>query len=1185
MTPPDDPRDEHTPARLQPVLFDLWLPRGPDLSWQVLSLRGTEALSRPYEFEVELWTDDPDADFEQVLGADCELMLERNGHERRIYGLIAEVEVLLAAQLRIARDGIGVRVKVVPAFRLLEHELDTRFFSGRTVIEILDELLGSRLAAYERTLELEACLAGEYERRDYCVQFRESTFDFCSRLMQEEGIAYLFVPDDEAQRERMVLVDNNEAYAAAELLVPEPIAIELDRPDQLDRESLQALSWRQQPAVNRVLTRGYNYKLSAPFDEGEAEELGGPRPVVREQAHEGVRRQIIDDPHDDPDATRFDGSGLAQQVPLARRLLEARRVEAALGRGRGNVIGFAAGTTFELDQPLIGGPSTRRFLLTRVVHSGGVTESPGATEHAYENHFECIAAEQVFRPKQEIKKPRVHGVQTGVVIGKTPDEVHTDSLGRVRVAFHQHHHSQDEEHSSCWIRVAQIWAGPGYGAMVIPRVGMEVVVAFVDGDPDQPLVTGCVYNGKNLPPYELPEQLSKSTFKTSSTPGGDGFGELRFEDAEGSEQLFVKAQRRMDLRVQGTLFSTCTGDREEVVGSLSESEGEGLGSYNLHVFGEVNTQVDRGNRIIWCGQETHMTGADRFEMYHSRRMIWSDLLYQVGAPNIITEASETISESANVIVLAGSDTVSLQGGDKIVLESNNAIDLRVGNNFISISHSGIDINGSTLRLNSGGGAGHAVKAVEAEFFETLIPFEASPADDGRSKGKGTGKGRRRARQRRSWKAVPHRPPPMTPPKPPKPGGVEGSSDASGVWQSMAWKQAEAWCSESVSLLFEVDRPSSKECETAFIQDATDGEAVLGVGVTAQHGSFEHAVEFRDILPRNLPVGVEESRELNAKLSNGLPSTNSTVLRFITNLPRMEYREGRSRFAVEIVNHEVVISSRISYIRGQMGMLISLGDLAAEGAGGVFGKRLDGYDDWRYCKKVTVGGDPNRLAYWDGAGWRIVPKEFKDYNSLGDKLLGIALWKEKFPWKKEPVVKDQYGGKFSWPDDVPEWAPESVAKLNEKVLKRWSRAIADMWSNKFDFEREQCRGYDPQCCRYSVTCKVDFYEVDERSKAEIVISENYARANASAWPLRISNRTAAHEFGHHLGNPDEYPGASSLDIWVNDDGAVLGMDKKSIMGSGSVVRRRHFDTVADALARLVKQGTGKSYTYSAVRAGA
>src|SRR5690606_4492895 len=191
---------------------------------------------------------------------------------------------------------------------------------------------------------------------------------------------------------------------------------------------------------------------------------------------------------------------------------------------------------------------TSRFLLTRVTHIGHVREAADSTSYGYENQFECMAASQAYRPPRKTAKPRVYGVQTGVVLGKGSDEVHTDPLGRVRVAFAMQRHQSDEEHGSCWIRVAQIWAGPGYGAMVIPRVGMEVVVTFVDGDPDRPLITGCVYNGTNAPPYDLPGELSKSTFKTHSTPGGQGFSEVRFEDAEGKEQVFVRAQRRMDLR-------------------------------------------------------------------------------------------------------------------------------------------------------------------------------------------------------------------------------------------------------------------------------------------------------------------------------------------------------------------------------------------------------------------------------------------------------------------------------------------------------------------------------------------------------------------------------------------------------------------------------------------------------------
>jgi Rhs element Vgr protein len=1158
--------------RLRAVVFDLWLPRGPDLSWEVLSSRGTEALSQPYEFEIELWCDDPDAELEQALGADCELVLERNGLERRIYGVIAELEVLLAAELRIQRDGIGARVKVVPVFRLLEQEIDTRFFAGQTVIEILAALLGSRLAAYERTLDVESRIKATYNPRDYCVQFRESTFGFCSRIMEEEGIAYLFVPDDEQQRERMVLVDGNEDYASAELLVPGPIVVELDRPDELDRESLQAVHWRHKVATNRVVTRAHNYKLGNPIDEGEASDLGEPRPIVRAQILDGVQRQIIDDPLGDPEALAFDGSGLAQQVPLARRLLEAKRVDTALGRGRGNAIGFAPGSVFELEQALASGPRTKRFVLTRVVH--GAVQGGGA----YENQFECIARDQVFRPARKTPKPRVHGVQTGVVVGKVPDEVHTDRLGRVQVGFPVHGHgpaspqATSSPQATCWIRVAQIWAGQGFGAMVIPRVGMEVVVSFVDGDPDCPLITGCVYNGTNLPPYELPGELSKSTFKTNSTPGGEAFSEVRFEDAKGSEQMFVRAQRRMDLRVQGTMYSTCTGDREDIVGT-EDPNGGNTNACLLTVFGDVNTFVHEQHLRHSTGTSTMTCNRDVLEANTGRRLTWVDEEYELNAPKIITEASETISQKANLITLAGSDTVSLMGGAKLVLESNNALELRVGNSFISLHQGGIDIEGFMLRLNSGGGVGHANDALSTTYFEAAFPFEALPADDGRIRAGGHGGGSRK-RERRSWKLEPHSAPPMKPAELRKPEDSITPADVGGTWVRVEWTQAEVWCSEAASLSIVVEGVRLGAHESAFILDAVDGGVVSGLGVNASGDRFEVPVSLCDILPRRLPPGVEESRELNARLSNGLFTLKSIALRFLSNLPLYTRETRFAEFSISVRDHGVEISSQIRYKRGMMGWIISLGDLADERAEGLIGGNIDGTTDWRYCKKVTISGDPSRLSYWDGQGWRIVPAEFQYANALGNKLIGIGLWRGP-----NGEVETQMG-KLPWPDPLPDWAPQSTQSL-EQAKPRWSTAIGGFWSGKFDLERDQCRGHDPQCCRHPIECKVGFSEVEERTRGVVVIGENHARANSGAWPRTETDKTVIHEFGHHLGNPDEYPGASTVDVWVNGDGAVLGIDKQSIMGSGTTPRRRHFETIAEALAELVERETGKTYTFTPV----
>ncbi|MCA9700360.1 MAG: type VI secretion system tip protein VgrG, partial [Myxococcales bacterium] len=473
-------------GHLQPVHFDLWLPRGPQISWQVLSLRGREALSQPFGFTLELWCDDPQADLTAVLGADCELLLERNGLERRVYGLIAEVELLFSAELQREHvEGVGARVEVVPALALLAHESDTRFFTGQSVPEIVAALLGARLGAYGRSLDCASRLVAGYPRRDYCVQFRESTLDFCARLLAEEGIAYFFEADHDAQRERMVLCDENPRDRSVELVVPEPMPVGVHDPEELDRESLQALHQRHGRGARRVLTRGYNYKLGGPqapgaHDDGLAESPADVGEVALDLVLDQPRRQIIDDPRDDPEATHFDGSALDQQPGLARRLLEQRRVNTDVGRGQGNAIGFTVGAVFEVE-PSEQLPGAGKFLLTQVEHVGrGPSGALDQREH-YHNQFRCIADDRPYRPPIPAK-PRVHGVQTGVVVGKTRDEVHTDALGRVRVAFANRSGDLDE-HATCWIRVAQVWAGPGYGAMVIPRVGMEVVVAFVDGDP------------------------------------------------------------------------------------------------------------------------------------------------------------------------------------------------------------------------------------------------------------------------------------------------------------------------------------------------------------------------------------------------------------------------------------------------------------------------------------------------------------------------------------------------------------------------------------------------------------------------------------------------------------------------------------------------------------------------------
>jgi type VI secretion system VgrG family protein len=1161
-------------TRLRPVDFDFWWPQRTEVSWQVLGLRGREAISSPYQFEIELLCDDPLLDADELLGSDCELLLDRNGLTRTCFGVIAEVELVVAPTLERELDGVALRVLLVPAFRMLEQDLDTRFFMGQTVIEVLRERLGGALAAWGRELDVESRITGQYNRRDYCVQFRESTFAFCSRLMEEEGIAYVFVPDHEGQRETMVLIDNNDAYAAADLLVPGAVPIVSTAPEELDRETIQSFEWRRKRTPNRVLTRGYNLKNPGQQDAGVAERQDRGRAVAAEQYLDGDRRQIIDDPIDDPEARQFTGAELDQRAAMAMRALQRHTLESGCGLGRANAIGFAAGGWFELAEPASALGGEQQFLIVRVEHHAKADGELSAAHDAYSNRFECVPRSRLFRPAQRTPRPRVYGVQTGVVVGRTADEVYTDPLGRVRVEFHGDRSEPNGEHSSCWIRVAQAWAGNGYGALFIPRVGMEVVVSFVDGNPDCPLVTGTVYHGSNAPPYPLPSEMSKSTIKTRSL-GGDGFNELRIEDQDGREQIFVHAQRRMDLRVRGVLYETSAGGREELIGSGEANE---YHTYDNHqVRGERNERIET-DRYMFVKYVDFQMAHRRTEEVTEDHLEFVGGRSQLNAAEILVEASDLITHTANKLEAAGSSAVTVKGGDYVVIESNNRIDLVVGQSFISLTPTTVEIGGGTILLNSGGGptqrASDGKPAVEDTMLEAL---EALPADDGRlHKGRGGGKGGSGRREHPSHDLIPKHAPPMEPMKPQRP-----DPDRPAGWRilEIRWGAVEAWCSEPALLRVRCEGYDGSAAETVLIDNEVDGatQAVDVVQPVASDCSF--GVEIIDVLPRKLGDGVESERMLQASLASA-KTVMPIRLRFISEIPQIRYK----RFDLRVSNHEVRVGGTIEYTRGWIFYIIRLDDLVPEGTGGIIGGKYHGSKDWRYCKPIDA--DEGGYVYWNGGAWVDVPKSFSD--PIGTKLYGMAVWREG------DKVKTQFGKK-AWPDPVPgRWtdevihSPEAVAygfperaDQVESTLRWWAELISDYWSGQMDLERVECRGRAPDCCRHPVRCDVNFEETDAKGQG-IILAQNYARANASAWPYESDYETVLHEYGHHLGNPDEYEGATSVDPTVNGDGAKAGIDEHGLMGcGGDVFRRRYYNGICKALAQAVAQHTGKFFRYEAV----
>jgi type VI secretion system secreted protein VgrG len=339
------------------------------------------------------------------------------------------------------------------------------------------------------------------------------------------------------------------------------------------------------------------------------------------------------------------------------------------------VIEFIPGRTFAL----IGHPQAaldREHMLVRVTHRGEMPEedmfaqAAGDRGSRYINEFECVERDVRWRPEPTLVKPRAPGLQTAIVVGPESEEIHTDEHGRIKVRFHWDRVSPFDDTASCWIRVAQRWSGPGWGAMILPRVGMEVLVEFIDGDPDRPVVTGCVYNGHNRPPYPLPDDKTKSTLKSDSSPGGGGFNEIRFEDAKGNEELYIHAQRDMKSEVV-----------RDAGGEIGRDDAAKIGRHQNHQVGVDRTSKVGNNETCSVGvDQTLSVGANQ------KATIGANQTLSVGANQSVTVgANQTLSVAANQTVSVGAAASLKVGGASSVtvgaaatVSASGALSLTIG---------------------------------------------------------------------------------------------------------------------------------------------------------------------------------------------------------------------------------------------------------------------------------------------------------------------------------------------------------------------------------------------------------------------------------------------------------------------------------------------------------------------------
>jgi len=578
--------------------------------------QGQESISAPFHFWLQVVSSDPRVSPGDLLRRPAAVSLAlADGTLRYFHGLISRF-------IRGGQDRSGLvtyRVELVPWFWFLELTADCRIFQNMSVQRIVQTIFDEN--GYS-DYEFRWLTAGQ-ATRVYCVQYRESAFNFVSRLLEEEGIFYFF--EHERGRHLMVMADTSLQHPPC----PGPSTIAVSHTEQamLDDDTILELSICDQVQTGKIALTDFNFEV----------------PSTNLGVEVGEREEIYDYPGLYDNRSRGDG---LSSVRLEEHLVAIQRFQGSSG-----CRAFMSGHYFQLKDFHRKDAETKQ-VLHAVSHQARQpmdlsTENSGDV-FRYQNTFSSFPYATPFRPPRTARRPLVTGTQTAIVVGKAGEEIWCDSYGRVKVQFHWDRRGQMNEESSCWVRVSHGWAGSSWGAIYIPRIGQEVIVDFLEGDPDRPIITGRVYNAEQMPPYSLPEHQTRSTLKSNSSKGGAGSNELRFEDKKGTEEVFLHAQKDFNEVVENDHTTLVKHDQ-------------------LNTVNHDRTHVVHHNESITIGvDQTCMVGVNRTEQVGQNETITIGMnrTEQVGQNETITigmNRTEQVGINESVTVGA-SRTVSVGAG-------------------------------------------------------------------------------------------------------------------------------------------------------------------------------------------------------------------------------------------------------------------------------------------------------------------------------------------------------------------------------------------------------------------------------------------------------------------------------------------------------------------------------------------
>ncbi|PZW50224.1 type VI secretion system tip protein TssI/VgrG [Pseudomonas sp. URMO17WK12:I2] len=502
-------------------------------------LEGRDELGRPFSHELALISVDDGLSLDALLGKPMGLAVQlADGSDRYFHGIVAR-----CSQTAHRGQFASYQVTLRPWLWLLSRTSDCRIFQNKTVPDIVKQVF--RDLGFS---DFEDALTRSYREWDYCVQYRETSLDFVSRLLEQEGIYYYF--RHEKSRHVLVLCDAYGAHHTAPGYASVPF-YPLD--DQM-RERDHIHDWRMAREVQPGSLELNDYDFQ--------------RPSARLEVRSSIAR-----PHSNADYPLYDYPGEYVQSKdgeqYARNRIEAIHTQHERVQLKSNARGLGAGNLFSMSgYPRV--DQNREYLIVAADYliTQERYESGGdSVAFQFGSTLTCIDASQVFRPLPLTVQPIVQGPQTAMVVGPKGEEIWTDQFGRVKVHFYWDRHDQSNENSSCWIRVSQNWAGKNWGAIQIPRIGQEVIVSFLEGDPDRPIITGRVYNAEQTVPYDLPANATQSGVKSRSSKGGTpaNFNEIRMEDKKGEEQLFIHAEKNQDIEVENDETHWVGHDRSKTI--------------------------------------------------------------------------------------------------------------------------------------------------------------------------------------------------------------------------------------------------------------------------------------------------------------------------------------------------------------------------------------------------------------------------------------------------------------------------------------------------------------------------------------------------------------------------------------------------------------------------------------------